>query len=174
VDDLKLLAALIKQRSLVDAEITATIGRPAHLGHLGEFIASRVFQISVLPSAAAKGYDGYFTQGPLKGRSVNIRWYARREGLLDLDPSGLADCYLVLAGPRGPAPTGDAPPWLIRSVHLFDASELAARLAARGVTMGIATSVTEAEWDRAEVYPDAVNPLLPLSDDQRRMLALFG
>ena len=174
MDDLERLALLIKQKTQIDAEISRIVGRPAHIGHLGEFIASRVFQITLVPSATEKGYDGHFTQGPLKDASVNIKWYARQEGILDLDLSGLANYYLVLAGPRGIAPKGDARPWLIRSVHLFDAHKLTADLTIRGVKMGIATSVTKAEWERAEVYPIAANPLLPLLDYQRRMLALFG
>lgn len=174
VDDLERLATLIKQKSQVDAEITRLTGRPAHIGHLGEFIVSCVFQVALVSSASEKGYDGHFTQGSLKGSAVNIKWYARQEGVLDLDLTGLANYYLVLAGPRGFAPRGDARPWLIKAVHLFDARELAARTTARGVKMGIATSITKAEWEHAEVYPNAVNPLLPLSDEQRRVLSLFG
>lgn len=110
----------------------------------------------------------------MKDASVNIKWYARQEGVLDLDMSGLSDYYLVLAGPRGLPARGDARPWLIKSVHLFDSHKLAAAITTRGIRMGIATSVTKAEWERAEVYPNANNPMLPLSAEQRRMLALFG
>ena len=43
------------------------VGRPALIGHVGEYIASRVFGIALEHSAANKGYDGRFTDGPLAG-----------------------------------------------------------------------------------------------------------
>ena len=66
-DQLARLASLIRRRNLVDGEIAATIGRPAHLGHIGEFVAAAIFDIKLLESATHKGADGHFTRGPLAG-----------------------------------------------------------------------------------------------------------
>ena len=48
-------------------------------------------------SAAAAAIDGHFRSGLLEGRTVNIKWYLNREGLLDTSESDLLDYYLVLA-----------------------------------------------------------------------------
>ena len=93
--DLHDLAKLINQRNLVAAKISSIVGWPAMIGHVGEFIASRIFDIELLDSASAKGIDGHFRSGPLSGRSVNIKWYARQEGLLDITPEYLPNYYLV-------------------------------------------------------------------------------
>ena len=79
--DLTKLAQLIKQRNLLEEEITAVIGRPAQIGHLGEYIAAQIFDIQLEESAVAKGIDGYFQSSPIKNRSVNIKWYAKQEGI---------------------------------------------------------------------------------------------
>ena len=94
------LADLIRERNAIEEQMGAIIGRPGLLGHVGEFIASRVFDIKLEHSAAAKGIDGRFTSGPLAGQTVNVKWCAKREGLLDIRPDALPDYYLVLAGPK--------------------------------------------------------------------------
>ena len=53
-------------------------------GRLGEWIAAQVFDIAVEASAAAAGIDGRFRSAPSQGRTVNIKWYLKREGLLTL------------------------------------------------------------------------------------------
>jgi len=176
VDDLARLAELIKARNTVARDIAMLIGRPALIGHVGEYIASRVFGIALEESTARKGVDGRFAEGPLVDRSVNVKWYARQEGVLDLTPEALPDFYLVLAGPRSPAGSsrGAVRPWIVGSVHLFESKELAEALRARGVKIGIATSVAQGLWEAAEVHPDQRSPWLTLSDEQRRMLRLFG
>ncbi len=45
IDSLKNLAALVHERNEVSARITQIIGRPALIGHLGEFIAGEIFDI---------------------------------------------------------------------------------------------------------------------------------
>src|SRR5262245_57242332 len=117
-DQLSCLAELLKRRNALECEITELIARPASIGHLGEFIASRIFNISLQHSASSKGIDGHFSDGTLRGRSVNIKWYAMREGLLDITPDFLPDYYLVLTGPRSPAVTsrGRSRPWSIDGV----------------------------------------------------------
>lgn len=126
MNDLPRLAELVRTRNAVDAEIAAVVGRPALIGHVGEYIAANIFGIELEGSAARKAIDGRFASGPLSGATVNIKWYAKQEGLLDLTPDSLPDYYLVLAGPRQPAASsrGTHRPWLIQSVFLFDANDL--------------------------------------------------
>ena len=92
-DELVHLAELLKRRNALECEITQVIARPASIGHIGEFIASRIFDISLEYSASAKGIDGHFKGGTLAGRSVNVKWYALREGMLDIAPEILPDYY---------------------------------------------------------------------------------
>ena len=104
-DDLPKVAGLLDQRNAIDGEIAAIIQRPMTSGHLGEWIASRVFDIQLESSAAARGIDGRFRNGPLRGKAVNVKWYLKREGILDVADSDELDFYLVLAGPTSPAVT---------------------------------------------------------------------
>jgi hypothetical protein len=59
--------------------------------------------IELEPSAVATAIDGRFPQGRLAGRSENIKWYLRREGLLDVTECRELDYYLVMAGPAAGA-----------------------------------------------------------------------
>src|SRR5262249_49473908 len=99
--DLDVLADLLRRRNEIDRIIAAHIGRPAQLGHLGEYIAERIFDIQLHVSAAHPDSDGVFRSGPTAKRPVNVKWYTRDEGLLDLSTRVLDDLlYLVLTGPR--------------------------------------------------------------------------
>ena len=174
-DQLAQLAHLIHEHNVVMARISSLIGRPALVGHVGEFIASAVFEIELHPSASAKGHDGYFrAPSPLADRSVNIKWYTAFQGLLDVSLDGDEAFYLVLTGPPDGAGTskGTVRAWVIERVYLFDAIDLRASLNAAGV--GVATSIRRLLWDAAMIYPEARNPRLVLSDEQQRLLALFG
>ena len=176
MDDLTQLAELLKKRNLLEREITTLIGRPAEIGHIGEFIASSVFRIALEKSASHKSIDGHFRGGPLKESTVNIKWYARREGALDITPDALPDYYLVLTGPKSGAVTsrGQVRPWTIENVFLFDAQTLIDELKRGGVKIGVATSVRQHLWTKAEIYPVQRNDLLELSEDQREALMLFS
>ena len=173
--DLVRLAELITQRNAIDREIAALVGRPALLGHVGEYIAAAIFSIRLNGSGSHKSTDGLFTAGALTGSSVNINWYARHEGLIDLTPELLPDYYLVLSGPRAEAglSRGGVRPWAIESVFLFDAPQLVDALRARGIKLGVATSVAAHLWNDAEVYPVQRSNRLILSPEQREMLGLF-
>lgn len=174
--DLTRLAELLQEKHLIDEQIANLVGRPAQIGHVGEYIASAIFDIRLEGSATAKAIDGHFTTGPLAGRSVNIKWYAKLESILDLTPTYLPDEYLVLTGPRVAAASsrGTHRPWVIRSAFLFDAHALVNDLSARGSKLGVASSVPRKYWDAAEIYPEQRNSRLLLSDQQRAMLALFA
>jgi hypothetical protein len=176
MDDLIQLAELIKERNALEREITALIGRPAAIGHIGEYIASKVFHIALEESASHKSIDGRFSDEPLKGRTVNIKWYARQEGLLDITPSALPDYYLVLTGPKSGAISsrGQVRPWTIDYVFFFEAEPLVSELRRGVVKIGIATSVRQHLWAKAEIYPSRHNDLFELAEEQRKALALFG
>jgi hypothetical protein len=176
MNSLSELAALIKTRNELERAITAVIGRRAQIGHVGEYIASRIFNIKLVYSAAHKAIDGHFIDGVLQGRSVNIKWYGMREGLVDITPDSLPDFYLVMTGPKAAALTsrGRSRPWTIDAVFLFSASALVAQLTGRGAKLGIATSVASEYWDEAEVYPLQRCSALVVSQAQREQLALFA
>jgi predicted RNase H-like nuclease len=173
--ELEQLASLLHERNEVDARIARLTGRPCQIGHLGEFIASRVFGIELHMSAAHAGSDGVFLEGPLRGKSVNVKWYGKHEGILDLSEHP-PDFYLVLAGPRSAALSsrGGSRPLVIDYVFLLEATPLLEALRARGMKVGVATSVARTLWDAAEVYPRDSCLHLRLSEGQRRLLQLFS
>lgn len=173
-NDVTRIAGLLRQRNAIDAEIALVIGMPMTSGHLGEWIASMVFDIDLEPSATAEAIDGRFRSGPLAGRTVNIKWYLKREGLLDMTSSPALDFYLVLAGPAAAAASsrGGTRPWTVEAVYLFDARQLRDEQAARGVQQGVASSVLRAQWDAAEIYPRA-GARLPLTAGQAGFLSLL-
>jgi hypothetical protein len=176
MEDLRRLAEAIKQKNLVDTEIARVIGRPAERGHAGAYIAARIFDITLERSASQKGIDGHFASGSLARKSVNIKWYGKMEGMLDVFPDSLPDFYLVMTGPKvAPGPSrGEVRPWIISYVYLFNAAQLIGELKRLGVKMGIATSIRSYLWKMAEIYPAQRNTQLLLSEEQKRLLALFG
>jgi hypothetical protein len=65
---------LLRQRTAIDTHIAAIIHRPMTAGHLGEWIAARLFDIELEHSAVARAIDGRFRRGSLQGRTVNVTW----------------------------------------------------------------------------------------------------
>ena len=167
----KHLASLLRLRNTIDKEIAAVIGRPALTGHFGKFIATQVFDVGLHGSAVQKGSNGRFTNGPHEGKTVDIRYYPKLEGVLDINTESQPDFYLVLTGPRTNAASsrGTTRPWVIESAYLFDAAAFIPRLTAK---IGIATSVRRKFWDEAEIYPRS-NPNFLLTLAQRDTLVLF-
>jgi hypothetical protein len=49
---------LLRDRNTIDAKIATIIGRPMTAGHLGEWIAARIFGMALEPSATATAIDG--------------------------------------------------------------------------------------------------------------------
>ena len=154
-DDLQLLADLLRARNANEVEITRIIDRPAQLGHIGEDIASRISDIALERSAVHPGSDGRFRSGPFAGKSVNIKMYGKREGLLDTNPCYVLDCYLVLTGPMDTAMNsrGATRPWSVNEAFLFEAGPLIGRLRGRGIKLGTAASVRKEEWEAARIWP---------------------
>jgi hypothetical protein len=54
------LAELLRQYVSIGDKIAKLISRPVALGHLGEFVAARIFRIELAASATEKGLDGRF------------------------------------------------------------------------------------------------------------------
>jgi hypothetical protein len=167
-DSLQQLSNLLKQRAGIDRQIAKLIGYPAHPGHIGEFIAAAIFGIELNSSASQAAHDGYFRSGPLVGKSVNIKLYSKQTSLLDVVksdvPTDHPDYYLVMVGPKSTSliSKGTSAPLSVSSVYLFDAHALLAILIERGVKLNEATSVRMRDWAEAEIYPNAVNPLVML------------
>jgi len=92
-----------------------------------------------------------------------------------MSESDALDYYLVLTGPpSGAVSSREAVrPWCIEAVFLFDARQLRAEEAERGVKRGIASSVLKRQWAAAEIYPAASNSLLKITPYQAGMLRLF-
>ena len=170
------LAELLRRRNAVDAEIAGLIGRPALTGHIGEYLASLVFDIELEPSATTAGWDGRFRSGPLTGRSVNVKYYPRLESL-DLKSPHRPDFYLVLAGPRAPACSsrGTTRPLCVEAAYLFEAAPLLLELTTgpRPVMINEATSITRPRWEKARIYPSAANSGYLISKEQEERLRLF-
>lgn len=176
VENLINLAKAIKQKNIADNDIALITGRPAERGHTGEYIAASIFNIKLQESASHKGSDGYFMSNNFVGKTVNIKWYGKQEGILDLNLKDLPNYYLVFTGPKAEAISsrGATRPWLISHVYLFDAESLISVLSKRRVSVGVATSLLSKLWEAAEIYPNSNNPIFILSTEQRYILALFG
>ena len=174
-EELKKLAELIKTKTRVENEIALIIERPALIQHVGEHIASKIFDITLNPSVATESIDGCFNKPPLAGRSVNIKWYGKLERSLDINLTNPPDYYLVMTGPESPATSskGANRPWVISYVFLFDWNELTTTLQSRGVKIGVTTSLASYMWDNAKIYPIQRNNKLPLSKSQIELLSLF-
>jgi hypothetical protein len=170
------LSNLIKRHNEIDNEISALIGRPAHLGHTGEFIASKIFDVSLTESASQKSIDGHFHSGPLRDQTVNIKWFTSHDRLLNLCKDNQPDFYLVLTGCyHSPGSSkGKSRPWEIINVYLFESRPLVTTLKKAGVKIGTATSIRKYIWEAAEIFPKPTNQLLVVSQEQRELLSLFS
>ena len=175
-NNLKELASLLDEYNSIGKEISRITNRPATIGHTGEFIAGNIFDIKLLESASHKATDGFFQSGPLAGKSVNIKWYGKQESLLDVSTSEQPDFYLVMTGPKSNpvSSKGAIRPWVIDHVYLFDAHQLISELKARGVKIGIATSVIKQQWRDAQIYPTQNNNMYRLTPEQKSLLKSFG
>ena len=121
--NLKQVASLLTRRNTIDEKIAALIDRPAISGHVGEWIAQEIFGMTLAKSANWKGSDGRFTCGPLTGQTVNVKWYGKRDGKLDINPAGIPGNYLVLTGPKAEGMTWreqhHTHRWLLTEVFLY-------------------------------------------------------
>jgi len=155
---LERLAELLRERNRISSEIATLIGRPALSSHIGEHIASKILDIELYESATHKGADGQFRSGPLRGKTVNVKLYGKKEGILDINHAS-ADYYLVLTGPDSPLTSsrGGDRPLIIEQAFIFNMGNLLNELRSRGVKIGVATSIKKDDWERAMIYPHPRN-----------------
>jgi hypothetical protein len=172
---MKELAVLIHERNRISMKIATIIGRPALSGHIGEYIASIIFEIILETNANAKGIDGVFTKHPLNNKTVNIKLYGKQESILDISKGNLADYYLVLSGNNGSQTSskGKTRPLIISQVFLFNMKKLMPKLQERGVKIGIATSIRKNDWQEAMIYPNQNNLELILNQKRKDLIQLF-
>jgi hypothetical protein len=174
-DSLARAAALLHERNAIDAELAGVIDRPVTSGHLGEPIAAQIFNIELEASAAAAGIDGRLRSGALRGRTVNIKWYLKREGVLDTTELAALDYYRCLPGRRRrqrrrvvpPGPGASRPCSCLTQQLRFEQI-------GRGVKLSVASSVIKQQWAAAEIYPMATNPQLTVTSQQAELLMLFA
>ena len=180
--DLRRLAVLLNFRNANERGIAELIGRPGELGPVGEFIAARIFDIELEPSANNPGYDGRFRGGPLAQKSVNVKFYPKWDRTLDIGEH-MPDYYLVLTGPKSTAASskGKSRSWAVDNVFLFEAEPLIGRLRKgsvkrkRGVKIGAATSVRSSEWENARIYPASTGKSpLTITKSQWEQIGIFG
>lgn len=171
---LRQLAELLRARDELDTRIAALTGRSARPGDIGEFIAAQVFDIELTGTATQAGHDGIFRSGALAGRTVNIKTYGDAYAGIDIGPHP-CDFYLILSGPPRQQGGVRHHPWQISAVYLFDVPTLRETLTARGVKIGIATSIRRSDLDAARIYPgtNATSPLR-LTPEQLALLSLFA
>jgi hypothetical protein len=126
MDDIRELARLLHERNQIDTAISGIILRPATIGHIGEYIAAKVFDIRLRPSATHKASDGYFVTGQFAGKSVDVKFYGKQESLLDVSEGQRPDYFLVFTGPEAAAASsrGSTRPLLIEHVYLFHGEAL--------------------------------------------------
>lgn len=65
-------------------------------------------------------------------------------------------------------------PRRIDAVYLFDIAQLRADLVARGIGIGVATSVRKMHWQAARIYPAHDAAPVMLSERQLALLRLFA
>jgi len=181
VKTIDLLAELVRERNTVDEKIVAIIERPAHTQHIAEYVAAAMLDIELERLANNQGYDGHFLARPLAGLRVNIKYSSQHNGTLDLPKDAhlkrdlLPDYYLALRGPKSGAISsrGKHHPFVITSVFLFETQELLDALCARGVKIGVSTSVYSGLWKEAEIYPVTRSAKWVLSEEQKGSLDQF-
>ncbi len=175
MDELKTLAELIKKRNGIGIRISKIIDRPSLQGHMGEFIAGKIFDLELHEDATKRGNDGVFKSGQLAGKNVNIKWYAKRENSLDINSVDPAEYYMVLTGPKSSmgSSRGSDRPLVINHVFLFESEKLISQLKKRAVKIGITTSITQEQWNDAEIFPNQRNNLLLVTEKQKELLGYF-
>lgn len=176
--DLELLKRITRVLRALDEPAGVLVVRPQGTrvnGDFGELVAASVFPVVLHDDPLHPGSDGFFTGGrhggqSLRGKTVEIKRYAKHGGYLDLKPTP-PDYYLVISGPK----TNEKPidPWVIKRVFLFDGPRLHDDLVKHGVKIGEPTSIRKELWDGAKIFPRH-NPDYPLSTEQREALELFG
>ncbi|SCL45985.1 hypothetical protein GA0070606_0898 [Micromonospora citrea] len=173
-ETLRQLAALLRARDELDAQIAALTRRSARIGDIGEFIAAQVFDIKLADTATQAGHDGAFRSGPLAGATVNVKTYGDAFAGIDISPHP-CDFYLILSGPARPPGAVRHHRWRIGAAYLLDSRRLLDSLTARRVKIGVATSIRRGDLDVAQVFPTAgADAPIRLTPEQTALLSLFA
>ena len=173
MDELETLGELIKTKNDIESKISQIIGRPGLQGHIGEFIAGKIFDLELHEDATKRGNDGVFKSGSLAGKNANVKLYGKRESILDFNPKDPAEYYLVLTGPKSSTASSTNRPLVINSVFLFESGQLIKQLKERNVKIGNQVSITQEQWNDAEIFPNQRNNQLPVTEKQKELLRLF-
>ena len=155
--DMEDLVSLLRERNTIDQRITGIIHRPAEKGHIAEWIASKAFPIELNDDGNRKGYDGIFTDGDLKGKKVDVKFYPVNEHSIDLNPDVGDDVYLLIfTGSHRSSGSSkhQERQFRITNVYLFNERELCDSLRRDNVKVGVASSVKTEYWERGEIYPE--------------------
>lgn len=174
MQDINTLAKLLKERNNLDKQISKLITRPATQGHIGEFIASKIFDIKLEGPANNKGFDGHFKSG----KTVDVKFYGKQERMLGINQNQETlppDYFLVLTGPCSSATSskGQSRLCVIDHVYLFEGKTLLEQIKKRNVKISSATSVTKNQWETAEIYPFERNKELNITKAQQVLLSMF-
>ncbi len=113
---LRQMAGLLRARNAIDDVIAAITERPVTTGHLGDWIAAQIFDLELELSATATA-DGRFRSGPLAGKTVNVKWYAKQEGVLSMTAQASLDYpapACMLSAPSSSRADAPATRWLHR------------------------------------------------------------
>jgi len=168
-DDFQVVSKCIKQRNMIELEVSKITKRPFIIGHIGEYIASEIFDIKLNASATEKISDGIFSSGKFQNKSVNIKYYSRKGRGLDLSSTVHPDYYLVL---MGSSKSKESCPWDIENVYIFESKTLLGYLNKK-VKIGIATSVKKEYWESALVYSSYLHENSKTSEEIQEKLKLF-
>ena len=178
MEKLKELSGLIKQWNVIEVKISGLIGHPGTIANIGEYIAEQVFSVELEKSKTQRGYDGKFTKGALRGRTVNIKIAREREGYIDWRDDALPEYFLIITGPKRTKRANPARPIHITNVYLFEVDSTRRILRKRGVKppkgKRVQASVIDELWTKAEIYPNQVCKELRVSPAQRAQLSLFN
>jgi hypothetical protein len=82
-DSLARVAALLRERNAIDAELAGLIQRPMTSGYLGDWIAAQVFGIELEASAVAAGIDGRTQASPF-GAATRDEWSLAALGVANI------------------------------------------------------------------------------------------
>jgi hypothetical protein len=149
------------------------------IGNIGEYIASKVFDIKLNQSRSEKGHDGFF-QKELVNKKVNVKCYLSFDRTIAMKPLTHPDYYLVLEAKLETQKSSVERPFIIKSIYLFNAeelvSELQQRLERKNKTLKLneATYVQKDLWEAAEIYPNQRNTDLPMTKKRQEFLNYFS
>lgn len=176
-EELERFADLVRALNAINRALGRFLGRTADRGSITEDIASRIIHILLEKRANHPVSDGTFTEGPLRGCTVNVKWRAGGSKTVNIgNANHLPDYFLSFSGPAKSAITNPSPgynPFTIKEVCLFNAVELVTRLQKEGVPIRHQTRVGTEAWNRARIYPQQEGSPIVLTPEQETMLALF-